>query len=135
MRGRVVYETNDEPAMSAKIQWVSSSGASSFEVQDPLFPLGTGAGTSPECCDGAFEMGLTPGAYTLVAAVNNQSGRVGVQVGAADVDGVVIPISQGFNLTGRVTFEGRTPAARRAGGAAHQPGDGSGRSRPGADVV
>ena len=110
VRGRVVYESNGEPAMSAKIQWVSSSGASSGDQQDLLSPLGLQPGAAPECCDGAFEMGLTPGSYTLVAAVSNQSGRVGVQVGYADVDGVVIPISQGFNLTGRVTFEGRTPA-------------------------
>jgi hypothetical protein len=94
--------------MSAKIQWVSSSGASSGDDQDPLF--GAPQGAAPECCAGAFEIGLTPGAYTLIAAVNNLNGRVGVQVAYADVDGVVIPISQGFNLTGRVTFEGRAPA-------------------------
>jgi hypothetical protein len=108
VRGRVVYEHNGEPALSARIQWVSSSGASSGDEQDPLIRLGQQG--APECCDGAFEMGLAPGSYSLVAAVNNQSGRVGVQVGYADVDDVVIPISQGFNLTGRVTFEGRTPA-------------------------
>jgi hypothetical protein len=109
VRGRAVYETNGEAAMSAKIQWVSSSGTSSGDEQDPLF--GAPQGTAPECCEGTFEIGLTPGAYTLVAAVNNLNGRVGVQVGYGDVDGVVIPISQGFNLTGHVTFEGRVPAS------------------------
>jgi hypothetical protein len=108
VRGRAVYESNGEAAMSAKIQWLSSSGASSGDDQDPLF--GSPLGAAPECCEGAFEIGLTPGAYTLIAAVNNLNGRVGVGVGYGDVDGIVIPISQGFNLTGRVTFEGRTPA-------------------------
>jgi hypothetical protein len=111
VRGRVVYEANGEAAMSAKIQWISSTGASSGDQQDPVFPIGGDAGASPECCDGAFELRLAPGSYTLIGAVSNLSGRVGVQVGYGDVDGVVLPISQGFNLTGRVTFDGRTPGA------------------------
>ncbi len=111
VRGRVVYEANGEAAMSAKIQWLSSSGASSGDQREGLFPIGGDAGASPECCDGAFELGLAPGSYTLIGAVSNLSGRVGVQVGYGDVDGVVLPISQGFNLTGRMTFEGQTPGA------------------------
>ena len=72
VRGRVVYETNGEPAMSARIQWLSSSG-SSGDQEDPVFPFGPQQGVSPACCDGAFEAALAPGAYTLVAAVNNLS--------------------------------------------------------------
>lgn len=110
VRGRVVYEANNEPAMSAKIQWVTPTGMSPSDSESIMGPM-QGA-TSVECCDGAFEIGLPAGSYTLVAAVNNVSGRVGVSVGDSDVEGIVVAVGRTFNVRGTVTFDGRgaTPA-------------------------
>jgi sarcosine oxidase gamma subunit len=107
VRGRVVYESNGEPAMSARVQWVSSTGASGFANDSPIGPRLDAVAV--ECCDGSFELGLPPGSYTLIAANNSINSRVPVQVGYADVDGVVISLGQSFNIPGRVTFEGRAP--------------------------
>jgi hypothetical protein len=106
VRGHVVYESNNEPAMSAKVQWITSSGVS------PPPDLGFGIGatlTQVQCCDGAFELSLTSGTYTLVAAVNSLSTRVSVSVsvGDGDVDGIVIALGRGFDIKGRLAFEGR----------------------------
>jgi hypothetical protein len=110
VRGRVVYESNGEPAMSARVQWISSSGASAPTGEN--FLLGPRAdGVPVECCDGTFELGLPPGEYTLVAANNNINARVGISVGYADLDGVLISLGQSISITGRVTFEGRAPSA------------------------
>src|SRR5207237_1621738 len=67
------------------------------------------AATAVQCCDGAFEISMPSGSYTLVAAVNNLTARVAVNVGDGDVDGVVLAIGRAFNLKGTVTFEGRAP--------------------------
>jgi hypothetical protein len=67
--------------------------------------------TQVECCDGAFEMFLPQGTYTLVAAVNSLIGRAAVTVGDNDVDGVVIVIPRSFSIKGTLAFEGRTPTA------------------------
>jgi hypothetical protein len=108
VRGRVVYESNGEPAMSARVQWLSSTGSSAPDDDNPM--MGPRAnGTPVECCDGAFELSLPPGSYTLVAAVNNLNASVGVQVGYGDVDGLLLSLGQGFNISGRVSFEGRAP--------------------------
>jgi Carboxypeptidase regulatory-like domain len=107
VRGRVVYESNGEPAMSARVQWVSTTGGS--EPADFLF-MGRSTGTPVECCNGAFELALPPGSYTLVAAVNNLNARAIVQVGFADVEGIVLSLGQSFSVAGRMTFEGRAPA-------------------------
>jgi hypothetical protein len=103
-----VYESNGEPAMSARVQWVSSTGASAAATDIPMLGPRTTA-TFVECCAGAFELAVPPGSYTLVAAVNNLNTRVGVQVGYADVDGIVMSLGQSFSIAGRVTFEGRAP--------------------------
>ena len=86
VRGRVVYESNGEPAMSARVQWVSSTGASAPATDLPMLGPRTTA-TLVECCDGTFELAVPPGSYTLVAAVNNLNARASVQVGYADVVG------------------------------------------------
>jgi len=105
VRGHVVYESNNEPAMSARVQWITSSGVS------PPADLGFGFGatlTQVQCCDGAFELALPSGTYTLVAAVNSLSTRVSTTVGDGDVDGIVLALGRGFDIKGRLTFEGRT---------------------------
>ena len=113
VRGRVVYESNNEPAMSARVQWLTPSGSA------PVAELG-GFGVVPmltqvQCCDGAFELALPAGTYTVVAAVNSLSARTSVTVGDGDVDGVVLAIGREFDVKGRLTFEGRTPTAAELG--------------------
>jgi hypothetical protein len=109
VRGRVVYESNGEPAMSARVQWISSSGGSGSTNDTPIAPRIEGVAV--ECCDGSFELALAPGSYTLVAANSNINSRVGIQVGYDDIDDLVISLCQSFNIPGRVTFDGRTPTA------------------------
>ena len=109
VRGRVMSEATNEPAMSARVQWVTPTGTSPADGDSPMGPL-QGA-TQVECCDGMFEMFLPPGPYTLVAAVNSQVGRASIAVGDNDVDGVVLVIPRAFSLKGTLTFEGRAPAA------------------------
>ncbi|HUK37292.1 MAG TPA: carboxypeptidase-like regulatory domain-containing protein [Vicinamibacterales bacterium] len=108
IRGKVVYEANNEPAMSARVQWVSSTGASEGPDERSVFGPVAGA-VAVQCCDGAFELGLPSGSYTLVAAVNNLYGRATVEVGDDDVDDIVLPVGRSFELKGRVTFEDRMP--------------------------
>src|SRR5689334_3248701 len=55
VRGHVVYESNNEPAMSAKVQWLTASGST------PVAEVGLGVGpmlAQVQCCDGAFELAL-----------------------------------------------------------------------------
>ncbi len=103
VRGKVVYESTGEPARSAKLQWLSSSGAANADA-DPLSMLAQELINSE---NGSFDLGLVPGSYTVVAAVNNLVGRVAIQVGYADLDDVTVAISQGFDVSGRVAIEGR----------------------------
>lgn len=108
VRGKVVYESNNEPAMSARVQYVTSTGASPADDPRSMFgPVASAAAV--QCCEGMFELGLAPGSYTLVAAVNNLNSRTNVNVGDGDVDGVVLAIGRSFNIAGRLTFEGRVP--------------------------
>lgn len=45
----------------------------------------------------------------LTAAADNLSGRVLIEVRDRDVDGVVVPLQAGFNLSGRLVIERATP--------------------------
>jgi hypothetical protein len=119
VRGRVVYESNNEPAMSARVQWVTAAGASPA-IPNPEDGFGALFGGEPpvasvECCEGTFELGLPSGIYTLIAAVNNLNARTSVTVGDSDLDGIVLSLGRGFSIAGRVTFEGRTPTPAEVG--------------------
>lgn len=108
VRGRVVYEATNEAAMSARVQWITAGGVAPDENRDgPFGPDSTV--TAVECCDGAFEIGMPTGSYTIVAAVNNLSARTTVNVGDTDIDGVVLSLARGFNVTGRIIFDGHVP--------------------------
>ena len=85
-----------------------------------LRPLGLNRNSSVR--DAAFEIdGVLPGTYTLeVQAINaraadgtvtnnNEMGRLVVTVGDQDVDGVVLPLGPGAEVTGRITREGTPP--------------------------
>ena len=59
---------------------------------------------------GEFDLaGLLPGSYLLVASNRGATGIVPLQVGDADVDGVMITVSDGFPLKGRIVVEGQLP--------------------------
>jgi hypothetical protein len=107
VRGRVISESSNEPAMSALVQWITPSGMSPADNESFMLPR-QGA-TAVQCCDGAFEIGLPQGTYTLVAAVNNLTARVPLNVGDSDIDGLVLMVGRSFTLKGTVTFEGRPP--------------------------
>jgi hypothetical protein len=66
--------------------------------------------------DGTFEIkGVIPGSYMLIATVRSnvrgfveaKRGRVLLEVGASDVNGVAIPLLPTFELRGTVSFEER----------------------------
>ena len=50
--------------------------------------------------------GVLPGRYTLAATVGTMSGRVSIEVFDQDLNNVTIPVSNSFDITGRVTIEG-----------------------------
>jgi len=109
VKGRVVYESNNEPAMSARVQWITPTGMSPDDGDTFMGP--GGRAISVECCDGTFELGLPSGSYTLAAAVNSIVARTAVSVGDTDVEGVILALGRSFNIKGTMTFEGRAPTA------------------------
>lgn len=52
--------------------------------------------------------GIFPGKYVLSAEVNGMSGSIPVEVRDQDLNDVVVPVSKGFSLSGRVVVEGAT---------------------------
>jgi hypothetical protein len=52
--------------------------------------------------------GIMPGRYILGATVGTMSGRVSVEVFDQDLNNVTIPVSNSFEIAGRVTVEGAT---------------------------
>ena len=112
IRGRIVSEASNEPAMSARVQWLTASGSAPDSAADINSAMGPRQGAvAVECCDGAFELNVPEGPATIVAAVENLTARVALNVGDGDIDGVVMAVGRRFNLKGRLTFEGRTPSA------------------------
>ena len=60
---------------------------------------------------GTFEIrGVIPGSYTLLAISGDRAGKVAIDVGETDVEGVRIPLAAGAALAGRVSIEGQLPA-------------------------
>src|SRR5437763_8346745 len=108
VRGRVVYESTNEAAMSARVQPMTTAGATVDVRLGDFFAPETSA-VSVECCEGTFDLGLAAGTYTLVASVNNLNTRTTVTVVDGDVDGIVLSLARGFNIAGRFTIEGRAP--------------------------
>jgi hypothetical protein len=97
-----------------------------------LTPVGLNRNASTR--DGAFEIdGVLPGTYVLevrpanlraadgTLSLNNEMGRQIVTVGDQDVDGVVLPLGPGADVTGKITKEG-TPPQQQPGQPASFPG-------------
>jgi protocatechuate 3,4-dioxygenase beta subunit len=60
---------------------------------------------------GTFEIrGVVPGAYDVVAFVNDRNGsmsaRVPIEVGSSDIENVTLAVTPGFSIPGRVSLEG-----------------------------
>ena len=75
--------------------------------------LNTSAAQAPSASigsNGNFEItNAAPGRYMLTATAGNLSGRVLVEVRDRDVQGVVVPLQTGFNLSGRLVIERTSP--------------------------
>src|SRR4029453_9030164 len=50
--------------------------------------------------------GILPGRYILRATVGTMSGKVAIEVCGQDLNNVTIPVSNSFEMTGRVMVEG-----------------------------
>ena len=104
IRGRV---TNASPSPMARPMIMLIPRDSGFM----LFDRNMSTTRSP---DGKFELrGVTPGSYYLTAQIHNgtenQSVRVPVDVGSADIEGLELAVSPGQEVTGTVRIEGQTP--------------------------
>jgi len=59
--------------------------------------------------DGSFDIaGVVPGSYVLFASDRNMTGAVPLQVGDVNVDNVVIAVTPGFRLSGRIVVDGQS---------------------------
>src|SRR5206468_758060 len=62
--------------------------------------------------DGSFSVsGVVPGSYVVFATKNGNYGGAALEVGDADVEGLSINVSLGFQLTGRFVVDGQARAA------------------------
>jgi Carboxypeptidase regulatory-like domain len=130
----VVLGTDDLTGIEIRVQRVAtysvsgsvvdSSGASVDGVFIAAVPMENRNGSSGKATEGRFVVnGLIPGRYLLRASVGGprnpsdkrpperelEVGLVWVDVGGGDVSDVVVQLSKGRRLAGRVVFEG-TPA-------------------------
>jgi len=105
VRGRVIMTATDNPNVRP------------FVSIRPKNPIGSMISTSSNMSmnpEGVFEIrGVTPGSYVLMA--NACSGATGLRAEKTidvnnDVDGVVITLSPGVDLHGRIVFESRSPS-------------------------
>jgi hypothetical protein len=87
----------------------------SISMRPLMTSLNTSAVQSPggsSDVSGNFEIGAAaPGRYLLTATAGNLTGRALVEVRDRDVTNVVVALSPGANITGRITVEGNTGAA------------------------
>jgi hypothetical protein len=64
--------------------------------------------------NGSFEVsGLLPGSYTFLGVAGGLNRRITVDIGEQDVNNLIIPLTAGTNVTGRVTSDGGSPAGVR----------------------
>lgn len=61
--------------------------------------------------EGSFEIrGVIPGMYTLVALAGDRAGKITIDVGENDIEGVRIPVAPGVPAAGRVQIDGQAAA-------------------------
>ncbi|MEP7309422.1 MAG: carboxypeptidase-like regulatory domain-containing protein [Acidobacteriota bacterium] len=102
-RIRGVVLANGQPVAAAGLTAIPRTG-------DPSLLIPSGQTTA----DGSFDIaGVVPGAYFVFARTNpGMTGGLALQVGDADVDNLVIPVTSGARVTGRFVIDGRA----RSGG-------------------
>jgi hypothetical protein len=69
--------------------------------------------TSPADPNGSFDIPRVPsGSYTLTAVIGNVIGRIPVEVKDADVNNIVVTLSRGIEVNGKITIERQQPSIR-----------------------
>ena len=104
IRGRVISGATGQPAWNAN---VSLQPRGRGDIGPRLLQ---GLRDAEVNDDGAFEIrGVPPGSYELVGVMNDgnnrMSGLVSLEVGNSDIQNVILVISPGFSIVGRVSFE------------------------------
>ena len=104
--GRVVDATATGPRASFRVYVEDLTGEGVLRQAAPIGPAG------------AFEFrGVPPGRYSVSAVLvgrgRNLSAAAPVEVGASDIEGIVITISPGFSFNGRLRVEGDAPLEMR----------------------
>jgi hypothetical protein len=105
VRGRVINNIpNPKHEERAMVFMMPKAGA----IQSDSMTFGPNNGTKK---DGTFELpGVAPGAYMIEAMVNEgeeeHTVSQSIDVGEADVEGIQLVISKGFNVSGHVRWDG-----------------------------
>jgi hypothetical protein len=104
IRGRVINGVTGQPARNANL---SLQPRGRGDVGPRLLQGLRDAEVNDE---GAFEIRkVTPGSYELVGVIddgnNRMSGFVSLEVGNSDMQNVILVVSPGFSIVGRVSFE------------------------------
>jgi hypothetical protein len=97
IRGIVVM-TNGQPVADAGVLAVPRSSDPNLVVP-----------ADRSRADGSFDIaGVVPGSYSLFADDHSMTGVVSLQVGDANVDNVVIAVTPGFRMSGRIVVAGQS---------------------------
>jgi hypothetical protein len=89
--------------------------ASLSAVDDVLVPQGPRTAPEVNPDTGVFDIALLPGNHTLRAGSASGSGYAIVRVGETDVENVTIATMPAFDISGRMTVEGRTGSSTDLG--------------------
>jgi hypothetical protein len=93
VRGIVTNNTGDQARLPQRVTVVPREPSPMVAVPSALLQA-----------DGSFDVsGVPPGSYTIYA--RGGEGALPIEVGDADVDGVVVPLTNGINISGRITVE------------------------------
>ncbi|HET9943263.1 MAG TPA: carboxypeptidase-like regulatory domain-containing protein, partial [Terriglobia bacterium] len=99
VRGAVV-DAQLQPATNAQI-FRSRAGSTSNTYTNDMV----------HSSNGTFDIhGVIPGVYTLLAISGDRAGKVTIDVGETDVEGIRIPVSPGVPVAGRVQIDGQAVA-------------------------
>lgn len=106
IRGRIV-DANNKPLPNAGVSLIKRDGGA-FNPMNRKLPR--------RLPDGSFEFrNVEPGSYTLAADYledeMHMTGRLAVNVGSTNVDGVVLTVGMAPDLTGHVLIEGKSEIA------------------------
>ena len=123
VKGRVTSQISADSAGSHNLQVILSA-------RNALGAGGESGRGAPPLPDGSFEFAhVVPGSYNLVAvasaAANAYSARIPLQVGSANIEGLVIVIPPPITVTGHVRVEGGDSGSLSRIRVSTQPFDGA----------